>query len=97
MNADEEFFIPRHLDDPPKIFIWPMDEVIALMTFLVWGVMSDAKFVGLILGFLTVSAVRRIKRSEGGRFFRNALYWYLPKGIGGGKSLPPSHVRKWHG
>ena len=97
MGNNEEFFIPSRLDEPLKIFIFPVDEVVAVASFFVWGVVSDYKFVGLVLGLIAVSLVRKIKRSEGGRVLRNALYWYLPSGIGGGRSLPPSYVRKWKG
>lgn len=97
MGNDEEFYIPRHLDDPPKVFIWPLDEVVALGSFAMWGILTDAKLAGFVLGYLAMAGVRRVKRSEGGRIFRNALYYYLPSGIGGGSSLAPSYVRKWLG
>lgn len=97
VGNDEEYYIPRHLDEPPKVFIWPLDEVAILAAFVVWGVMTDAKLIGFVFGFFAMSGVKRIKRSEGGRIFRNALYWYLPANIGGGKSLAPSYVRKWNG
>lgn len=99
MSSLDNGYIPRNLDNPPKILIWELD-VVAVFFLPIWffGFIVKEFFLAIVVAFLLSYFFRKIKSSSHPKFLKHLFYWYLPAGIGGIKlnSLPPSHVRNFH-
>lgn len=92
----EEFYIPRHLDEPPRFLFWTYDELFAVAIPLGWAFLAGHPWGGLAGAVSSFWLIRRVKRGGGARRLQHAMYWLLPNFIGL-KTLPPSYVRRWYG
>ena len=91
-DDDNQFYIPRRLNDPAKFLFWDWD------VFLIYfGIFS----LGIILGQLLLMAIVAIypaylySRTKTGRhpgYSGHFTYWYL--GVPRLKATPPSHIRE---
>lgn len=93
-SMSEKYSIPQYIDEPMKLIIWTVDEVLA---FLVPVGIATAFFnqplIGLIISALIVYGLHKIKGEQGHYFMFHLMYWYLPN-TGQLKVTPPSYVRK---
>ncbi len=93
----DKYHIPQHLDEPFKLILWTIDELILLFVpFLVLMLVFNSPITGLILGSSGLFALKKIKGEQGHYFLYNLMYWYLPAVIRF-KKTPPSHLREWIG
>lgn len=89
--------MPQHLDEPFKIILWTIDELIALACPIVlFMFIFDKPLIGLVLGGMCLFGLKKIKGEQGHYFLYHMIYWYLPN-IFGLKKTPPSHIREWIG
>jgi type IV conjugative transfer system protein TraL len=60
--------IPRHVDDPPTLLLWRIDDLVpvVLMLMLVLGILADQLLVFLLLGIVLVR-LRALPRQPPGR------------------------------
>ena len=89
--------IPQYLDEPARIILWTIDEVIIfLVPFLVllWG--FNQTILGLIIGVVLVLGLKRLKGEQGHYFVYSLMYWHLPAMVRF-KSTPPSFYREFLG
>lgn len=62
----EKFYIPKHLDDAPKVLLWSVDEAMSVMIPIFVGVMVNMGIFGPILAVISFKSWKRIKGSGGG-------------------------------
>ena len=95
---DQDFYIPSHLDDPPRMFFWEIDQAIAAMVPLGLGLITGFLFTSLLLSIGAAILVGKIKAGRGRGVVSQAMYWYLPGDlILKLRRTPPSHVREFCG
>lgn len=99
MDPKESFYIPSHLDDPPRFFFWDMDVGLTFAGAAGFIAIMGAPMVGLLVGGIAGYWLSRVKAGEGRGFFFALLYWYLPTGKLNIRSrrLPPSWIREFTG
>ena len=89
----DPYIIPRRLDDPELIGFWTIDEVAGMLIPFTWRILSQHIFIGIIVAFGAWFALRKAKAGRASSWVAHAAYWYLPAGLLGLKSTPPSHCR----
>ena len=92
----ERYMIPRHLDDPPMVFMWDADEAGTFIFLMMFGAFFHQFIAGLVLGFLAARALARIKQAGGRGLILRFLYWYTRSDLWI-KSRAPSFVREYTG
>lgn len=93
----EKYHIPQHLDEPFKLVLWTVDELLVLIVpviFLMY--LFNSPLIGLIIGGVLLVLLKKLKGEQGHFFIYNLMYWYLPSMIRF-KKTPPSHIREWIG
>ncbi len=93
---DEQYWIPRRLDDPPQFFFWDADAAFMVIFFGLMGAMLGQILVGVVIGLLLARGLGRIKAEGGYGIIPRFLYWYTPSAWWL-KSRAPSHVREYIG
>jgi len=92
---NQKFYIPKHLDDPPRFLLWTMDEAIILLAPFMLGILFSHILIGIVIGLCMLFAIKKLKGIEGQNILFNMVYWYLP--IYHLKRTPPSCVREFIG
>jgi conjugal transfer pilus assembly protein TraL len=95
---DSQFYIPKHLDEPPRWLFWTLDEASCLIAPPLMGlIIFDHLLMGFLLGFVLMLFIKKMKGREGHHFLLSLAYWYLPKVEKHFKALPPSYIREYLG
>ena len=90
----DKYYIPRYLDEPFKIFLLSLDELVLLVVPILSGLfLFSAPIIGLVIGSSLVLLLKTIKGSEGHYFIYHLGYWFLPPLIQF-RSTPPSYMRE---
>jgi len=93
----DKYAIPQHLDEPARVMLWTVDEVIIFtIPFMLFLFVVDAPLTGLVVSATLAFMLRKIKGDSGYQYFYQMIYWYLPFGLTL-KATPPSHVRTYIG
>ena len=94
---EKKYRIPQYLDNPMKIILWTLDELLLfLIPFLVLMLAFGSPITGLVVGGLSMMGMKWVKGSQGHYFIYNLMYWYLPPVFLMSKT-PPSHIRAYIG
>lgn len=89
--------IPQYLDEPTRIILWTIDELILfLVPLLILFFGFDQLILGIGVGVALVFGLRKLKGEQGHYFLHSLMYWYLPA-IVRFKSTPPSYYREFLG
>lgn len=97
MSSQERYYMPKHLDEPMKLFLLPLDEFLALaIPFVLIGFFCRNMVLGLLLGAILFWLIRIVKKDQGQHYLVNLVYWYLPEVIRF-RATPPSHIRHYLG
>ena len=70
------YAIPRHLDDPPMIFMWDADEAGTFIFLILFGALVQQFIAGIVLGIIATRTLARIKQAGGRGLILRFLYWY---------------------
>jgi conjugal transfer pilus assembly protein TraL len=90
----DKYYIPRYLDEPFKVVLLTLDEIIVLILPLLLGLfLFNTPIISLVIGALLVLFLKTIKGNEGYYFIYHLAYWYLPQIIKY-RSTPPSYMRE---
>jgi type IV conjugative transfer system protein TraL len=96
--SEKSYYVPKHLDDPPKALWWDADEIIVFATILFPGILLKSFLLFLVfLGvaiFLTYQYTK-IKSGKIRGFLIHLIYWSL--GSLKFKRIPESHIREISG
>jgi type IV conjugative transfer system protein TraL len=97
--GDKEFhYFPSHLDDQPKIFMWDMDEAMAMFASIGCGILLKQIIVSAVAGIFFAYLLAKVKARRGRGFLAALVYWYLPHNIiMRFKRYPPSYIREYAG
>jgi len=90
------YMIPRHLDDPPMVFMWEADEAGTFIFLMMFGALFQQFLIGLVLGFFSARTLARIKQAGGRGLILRFLYWYTRSDLWV-KCRAPSFVREYAG
>jgi conjugal transfer pilus assembly protein TraL len=93
----EDYFVPSHLDDQAKFFLWDMEEFMAMIIPIFFGMMLKVPLIGVALAFGSLHVMQKLKAGSAKGFMKHVMYWYLPDEFTKMKSTPPSHIREFIG
>lgn len=95
---EKAFYIPSHLDDQPRMFIWELDEFMLLAAPIGLGMFIQQIVIGVILGVFLSQQLKKIKLGAGRSIVMHALYWNTPSDwIFKMTRTPPSYMREFIG
>jgi len=91
----QTILIPKHLDDPPRLILWPIDEGLSFLApFILLAIGAGYLVFGFIAGLTLLLCLRKLKRGRGHTFLMALLYWHLPHRINRTQFAPPSYIRE---
>lgn len=67
---------PRHIDDPPNLMLWRIDDVTPFILLLVIGILINQTMLFIALGFITVKLYGSFRESRADGYALHALYWF---------------------
>jgi conjugal transfer pilus assembly protein TraL len=85
---------PRHIDDPPNLMLWRIDDVTPFILLLVIGILINQTMLGIALGVITVKLYGAFRESRADGYALHALYWFglMPMNH---RSTPNPFVRRY--
>jgi len=87
--------IPKHLDDPPRLILWPIDEALSFLApFILLAIAAGYLLLGFITGLALLLCLRHLKQGRGHAHLMALLYWHLPQRINRTRFAPPSYIRE---
>lgn len=87
-DEDKKYVILKFLDEEDKIMGLPIDEFIPILIIIITGFLCKFLLEAVLLAFLTMRFMRKIKRSKGKGFLFILAYWHGNEAVG--KRLFPS-------
>lgn len=97
MNDAEKYKTPQFLNEPYRLIIFTLDEVIvAVITLYIVGAICGFIVTSLVLTAALLFLMKRMKGNEGPYFYIHLFYWFFslsPKL----RSTPPSWIREFWG
>ncbi len=94
---NEKYHIPQTLDEPFRIFLLTIDELILLIApVLLVGFVLNQMILGFMVGLSALFAIKKLKGEQGHFYLVNLAYWYLPPLIKF-KATPHSYIRHYLG
>ena len=91
--VDDDFRIPRHIDDPQRLMFWELEELGVLISFMMIGVLFDFFLIGTMFGTVFMVLLSKVKSGKPRGFFMHWLYHQNLIDIAG---LPPSYIKEFH-
>jgi conjugal transfer pilus assembly protein TraL len=93
----DKYHMPQTLDQPFRIFLLTIDELILLLgPILLVGFFLAQMILGFVIGILAMLSIKKLKGEQGHFYLVNLAYWYLPPLIKF-RSTPPSYIRDYLG
>lgn len=95
--SEKSYYIPKHLDDPPKLFWWDADEVVVCAVILFPGFLLKSFLLFMVFLVLSLLITREYIKMKAGRlkgFLVHFAYWVLGIKF---KRVPESHIREFSG
>ena len=87
-------YMPRHLDEPMTVLMWPADEIIPIIACLSVGILIQQKLICLIIGIVAMRFFRKMKEGNPDGYLLHALYWVgLIKGKA--RTMPNPFIREF--
>lgn len=68
--------LPRHLDDPQRLFLWQADEVIPFTAVLGVGMFTRTLGISLVVAIALLMLLRRYRDARPDGYLLHMLYWY---------------------
>ncbi len=93
--SGEKFFIPRHLDDPPRFLFWSIDDAMVMIFPLFVGIILGFVISGVICSVFLYRTWRGVKGSGGVGIVQCLIYWHYPKSILDLKMTPDSSIKSY--
>lgn len=87
--------IEQRLQDPARFLMLPADEAVILGLPILIGLIGRMLIPGLIVGFVTWVAWKRLKGERGLERLLAAAYWYTPHGLGLFAPFPDAAPETW--
>lgn len=97
MSEIDKYYLPKTLDEPFRIYILTIDELLILvLPVMIIGFIFSQMFIGFILGIGGLALIKKFKGEQGHYYLLHLAYWYLPE-IVKFKATPPSYIRNYLG
>lgn len=97
MENPQKYKTPQFLNEPYRLIIFTIDEVIvAVLTLYIFGAVCGFIVTSLVLTSFFLYLMRRMKGNEGVYFYVHLFYWFFslsPKL----RATPPSWIREYLG
>lgn len=96
--SDKSYYIPKHLDDPPKALWFDADEVIVFATICFPGILLKSFMIFVVFLGLSLYITYQYTKIKSGKikgFLIHFIYWTL--GMLKLKRVPRSYVREISG
>ena len=68
--------MPRHVDDPPSLMFWRIDDVTPFFMLLIIGIFINQPLILVVLGFFAVRLYGRFRESRADGYALHGLYWF---------------------
>ena len=95
----DDYYLPRYLDEPERMIIWTVPEFAFISIFCFMGLFIK-QAIGLLVGIcFALAALKIIKgftHKHGRNYLRCLCYWYLPPLDKQTKLFPASAIRQWY-
>lgn len=92
-----ENYILNRLDQPLTFLGINKDEALAFLAPLLFSIYLGWIISGFLLGTLSLSMIRTLKKRNEGATLLSAMYWNLPSPNKSMKLFVPSHIREYIG
>lgn len=95
--SEKNYYVPKHLDDPPKALWFDADEVVVFAVIILPGIiMKNFTFFVLFftLAILVTYQYAKIKSGKVKGFLIHFIYWAIGIKL---KRIPESHIREISG
>ena len=79
--------IPRGIDDPPLMLLWPLDEFLFIVILIGVGIMLKKLMICLVVIFISMKIYRRFRDGNPNGYF---FHWLYKTGL----MLPKSNLVK---
>ena len=73
-----DYRLPRKHDEPAKVLLWDFDQALIFMIAVVFGILSDMLFLGVVFGVWGGRWYGQKKVGRHRMFVVHLMYWYLP-------------------
>jgi conjugal transfer pilus assembly protein TraL len=93
-SGDEPTKIPAHIDEPPYLLFWRIDEVLPIGVGPVAGILLAQLTICLGTGLVPARIYRRYCDNRPDGYLLHAIYWYMGAiGFKRNRSMPNSYER----
>lgn len=92
----QQYYIPRRLNDAPRLFFWDMDVAIVFLSFLMLGLLMGSALLGSAVAIVVGYYFGKSKSGKHPAYTIHIAYWYSPL-ASGMVVLPPSYIREMNG
>jgi len=97
MRGQDKYYIPQFIDQPFRVFLLTLDELLLLVVpIVIIGFVVQQMMIGFIVGIGSLMLVKKFKGEQGHYYLVHLAYWYLPEVIKL-KVTPPSYIRRYLG
>jgi conjugal transfer pilus assembly protein TraL len=85
---------PRHVDDPPTLLLWRMDDLVPVMSMVIIGILLNQLTLFAVLGLVLVRFYGRYRDSRPDGYVLHWAYWLgvLPATA---RTCPNPYIRRW--
>lgn len=87
-------YILNYLDEPTRIIFFTPTEIVTMCFCFFGGVFMDRFVAGVVLAFISVWALRKIRSQFKITSARQLLYWFFPFSEKPLQCPIPSHIRE---
>ena len=92
---EQNLYIPRRLNDPPKLFVFEADAALLFLSCMFFGIMSKQLSIGIVAGAVLSYYYSKSKSGKHPAFMLHIFYWILPIKVL--MRCPPSSIREFLG
>lgn len=93
MSAMNKYYIFQHLDDPTLIAIWTLDEFLAIVGPLFFGLIIRHPGFGGIVSAVLWWSLKKLKAGRSLAYVYGLIYWHLSGTVAPLKGTPPAYAR----
>lgn len=93
--SDQRYYIPRYIDEPYRIVIFTMDELVLVLLTMMFAFAVGHELIGIVAASTICVLYRKFKAKESSSFLRRYIYWKFKTGPR--NYIPSSKQKKYKG